>query len=350
MLLRTLTEELIAIPSVTGEEAAVLAYIETVLEDMGLSCTREHVAENRWNLYAGWDAAVGAQDAVGGLDGSGRKDDPLVVFCTHVDTVPPFIPFSSDEQYLYGRGACDTKGIIAAMIVAGSRLLADGHHPAFLFVVGEETDSIGAKIAGESGRKADYVIVGEPTENSLASGHKGSLGYTLETTGKAAHSAYPELGESALENLLQIIREIQQRDWGFSDVLGTATTNIGTLKGGLAANILAPSATASILHRIVDDATRRKQEVIEVVSGRAEITFHSVSDPQFLHTVPGFETTAVSFGTDIPYLRPMGSMLLFGPGSIHDAHTLRERISRSEQEKAVSLYVSLYQQLQASLT
>ncbi|MCB2204868.1 M20/M25/M40 family metallo-hydrolase [bacterium] len=321
---------LINIPSITGDEAAVLEYLETVLMDMGLPVHREAVSERRWNLYAGWEDAM------------------PVVFCTHVDTVPPFFPASVAEGRVIGRGACDTKGIMTAMLEAGRRLIAEGARPSYLFVVGEETDSVGAKTAAASGRPARAIVVGEPTDNHLATGHKGVLSYTLKTHGVASHSAYPERGSSAVHLLLDLVQQIREKDWGHSAVLGDATLNIGQINGGIAMNTFAPEAEASFMHRIVDNAQQRREELLTLVGDRAEITFHSVSEPQLLTTVEGFEQKAVNFGTDIPYLTAMAPCLLLGPGSVHDAHTDHESISIEEVGEAVDLYIRLYHALSAT--
>ena len=317
---------LIDIPSVTGEEKHVLLALENLLTGMGLPVERQMVAEDRWNIFAGWNG------------------EHTVAFSTHVDTVPPWYPSRVEDDMVYGRGACDTKGIIASMLVAGERLIARGVRPSYLFVVGEETDSIGARSAAASARTS-ALIVGEPTDNHLASGHKGVVSYYLRTTGIASHSAYPERGHSAIHDLLEIIRDIQNEEWGTNDILGDATLNIGLIKGGVALNTFAPDAEASFMHRIVDDAAARRLQVEEVVRGRAEITFQTISEPQFLETLPGFPVKSVNFGTDIPHMRPMGRCFLAGPGSVHDAHTDHERISISAMNEAVDLYVKLYTEL-----
>jgi acetylornithine deacetylase len=318
---------LINIPSVTGSEAAVLDFLEEWLSSMGLDVEREAVETGRWNLYGGWN----------------RHAD--VVFCTHVDTVPPAIPARIDGDILYGRGACDTKGIIAAMLFAGKQLIADGYTPSYLFVVGEETDSIGAKTAALSDRTAQYIIVGEPTDNMLATGHKGVLSYTLTTHGVAAHSAYPDRGSSAVHVLLDLLEEIRKIDWGNHPVLGDSTVNIGLIQGGVAMNTFAPEAQATVMHRVVDDPGVRREEVLQLVGDRAQVVFHSISDPQILTTVDGFPTKPVAFGTDIPYLRSMGKCVLFGPGSIHDAHTSDEHIAIPSIHEAINSYIRLYHAL-----
>jgi len=247
-----------------------------------------------------------------------------------------------DSSYIYGRGACDTKGIISAMLIAGKELHALGEHVAFLFVVGEETDSIGAKIAITTDHKAHFIIVGEPTENLLAIGHKGVLSYTLKCKGTPAHSAYPTMGNSAIHQLLDLISDIRYRSWGEDAVLGKATLNVGMIDGGTAANVFAETASATVVHRIVDSLAQRKQQIINIVANTADITFHSQNDPQFLYVPPGFETTIVAFGTDVPYLRSMGTPLLVGPGSIHDAHTENEKISIAQIHDAVELYKKVF--------
>lgn len=325
------TIELINIPSVTGDEAAVLVHLESILRDMQLTIEREAVEENRWNLYAGWD-----------------QPSP-VVFCTHVDTVPPFYAARMEGDAVTGRGACDTKGIIAAMLDAGTQLLQQGEHPAFLFVVGEETDSIGAKVAAAGEREAAAIIVGEPTDNLLATGHKGVLSYTLRTSGVAAHSAYPDRGSSAVHTLLDILSEIRAADWGTHEALGAATLNIGLIEGGLALNTFAPSAQATVMHRLVDRAEERRDQLVTLVGERAKIEFHSVSQPQLLRTAEGFACTAVNFGTDIPYLRSIAPCLLLGPGSVHDAHTEHERVETGQLTEAVQLYIKLYHSLVKTL-
>lgn len=327
MTVQDIARQLIDIPSVTGEEEHVLLAIESLLAEMGIPVERQPVADRRWNLFAGW------------------RGDDTVAFCTHVDTVPPWYPSRVEDGMLFGRGACDTKGIIASMLVAGQQLLQKGITPGYLFVVGEETDSIGARTAAASGRRASAIIVGEPTDNHLASGHKGVVSYFLRTRGKASHSAYPERGHSAIHDLLDIIADIRSQDWGENEILGSATLNIGLIRGGVALNTFAPDAEASLMHRIVDDAASRSKMVEEIVAGRADIEFQTISEPQFLETLPGFPVKSVNFGTDIPHLRPMGRCLLAGPGSVHDAHTDHERIGIAEMEEAVDMYVRLYSAL-----
>jgi acetylornithine deacetylase len=327
MNVEELTRNLIRIPSVTGNEKDVAAYIEELCAFHGWSCEHEYVAADRWNLYVNWTGV------------------PAVVFSSHLDTVPGEVPDRNDDAYIFGRGACDTKGIIASMLCAGFELKNGGETPAFLFVVGEETGSPGAKTAALSGRKASFLINGEPTDNVLASGHKGTLSYTLTTSGRAAHSAYPEKGFSAIHVLLDIIGDIRAFDWGGNALFGEATTNIGIISGGVAPNVFADEATATIVHRIVDSTAQRKNDVLRLARDRSGVVFHSESGPQQLHVLPGFPAKAVSFGTDIPYLRALGTPLLIGPGSIHDAHTENEKIEIRQLHEAVKIYKQLFHTL-----
>ncbi len=322
-----LAEALIDIPSVTGDEGCIARWLEQYCTDAGWSIERQHIEEGRWNVFVNW------------------SDHADVVFCTHLDTVPPFMAAHRTADRLHGRGACDTKGIIAAMLTAGHRLTLGGRMPSFLFVPGEERDSIGAKSAAMSSRTARYIIVGEPTENKLALGHKGSLSYTIETEGVAAHSAYPDMGTSAIHTLLDIIADLRAHDWGSDEVLGPSTLNVGMIGGGVAPNVFADRARATILHRIVDSLARRKHDVDDIVGFRGRLAFHAENDPQRMYAPEGFPTTSVSFGTDIPYLRPMGTPLLVGPGSIHDAHTDHEHVEYAALHEAVELYVRLFSRL-----
>jgi acetylornithine deacetylase len=318
---------LIDIPSVTGDEAACAAAVEARCSEMGLEVERLPVAANRWNLAVNWRAA------------------PRVVFCTHLDTVPPFFPSRLEDGLLHGRGACDAKGILAAMLAAGEALLREGAQPAFLFVAGEETDSIGAKSAAASGRRADYIVVGEPTGNVPAEAHKGMLSYTLAAEGRAAHSAYPERGASALHALLDVLADIRAAAWGTDPVLGPSTLNVGLMRGGVAPNVTAPSAEAVVYHRIVDAIEPRREQLERIVAGRASIRVHSAVGAQRMLVPEGYPRCAVSFGSDIPYLRAMAAPLLAGPGSIHQAHADDEHVAVDELLDAVGLYIDLYHAL-----
>jgi acetylornithine deacetylase len=323
----TLATELVDLESITGNEAAIAVRLEEICNEMGLPVERQYVTESRWNILVNWKSASD------------------VLLCTHLDTVPPFIPSSLDNEYLSGRGACDTKGIIAAMLVAGDRLIATGIRPSYLFVVGEETDSAGAKVAAATGRRARYVVVGEPTENTYAHAHKGVLSYTVSVSGIPGHSGYPDQGVSAIHVLLDLLHDLRSADWGSSEDVGKATVHVGLIEGGVAANVLAPYASCTIVHRVVDEVERRLKQVKLIVGDRADICVKTRNNPQRMHVPSGHTSIAVSFGTDVPYVREIGIPLLIGPGSIHDAHTKTEKISLAQLHAAVEIYHKLYREL-----
>jgi acetylornithine deacetylase len=315
--------QIIDIPSITGQEGDLAHFLEQYVGERGFRVELQEVEGNRFNLFA-W-----------------IEDRPRVVFCTHLDTVPPFFSSHEDENFIYGRGACDAKGILGAMVVAFERLRdggADGL--GLLFVVGEELDSVGAKAANQPHPVSEYVIVGEPTENRLASGHKGTFKFVLKAAGKAAHSAYPHLGDSAIDRLLRAIGEIERADWGQNRVLGKATVNVGTISGGVAANVIAPWAEARIHVRVVGKADEVKVKLETVLDGDPKLSYHVIAqnDAVFCEVLPGFDVAPVAFGTDIPSLVSFGKPLLLGPGSIHDAHTAHEKIEKSQLAEAVKLY------------
>jgi acetylornithine deacetylase len=324
------TRWLMDIPSVSGDEAAVARALATHLEAAGYDVELQTVEGARANLIATTAAR------------------PRVVLSTHMDTVPTHIASSEDDAYIYGRGACDAKGIIAAQVFAAERLRAAGvAETGLLFTVDEEQASSGARRANEHprARECEYLINGEPTDNLLAVGSKGSLRLRLKTAGRAAHSAYPEQGESAIEKLLDVLADIRSVDWPRDEFFGETTCNIGTISGGAGANIIPAQAEAVLQLRLVTDAARLKRELERLTAGRAQIEWLSASEPVRLHALAGFEQTVVRFTTDIPYLSNWGRPLLIGPGSILDAHTAHERVSKRELERAVDLYVELVRAL-----
>jgi acetylornithine deacetylase len=322
-----LTTRLMSIPSITGNEREVGDFLARQLQNRGYRVEKQKVEENRFNVLA--------------LAGS-----PRFVFCTHMDTVPPVLPVSEDEDFLYGRGACDTKGIIAAMIEAGDRLRADGiQNFGYLFVVGEETNGGGAKAANTLQWHTQFVIVGEPTGNKLARAQKGTLMVELSFRGRAAHSGYPQEGISAIEKLWEVLSDCSAADWGSDPVLGKGTFNVGTFHGGEACNIVPPSAAASIMIRTVEPRANAEERLQRLVRGRVQVDVLAGTNPLFLHVVDGFETTVVSFGSDAPYLGNLGKALLIGPGSILDAHTANERISRKELMEGTDIYERLARRL-----
>ena len=323
-----LTRRLIAIPSVTGTERQIGEFLSAHLVSLGYRVERQSVAGDRFNLFA--------------FAGEGR-----VMFCTHLDTVPPAtLPVSEDADFLYGRGACDTKGIIAAMLEAGERLRSNGvSNFGYMFLVGEETDSIGAKAANGLKWNSEYVIVGEPTQNELARAQKGTFIVNLTMTGRAAHSGYPEKGLSAIKQLMEILQECESADWGNDAVLGKGTFNVGVFHGGDAANIVPPKATASVMIRIVEPYGQVEEKIRRIVGNRASIDIVGASNPLMLHVVDGFATTVVSFGSDAPHLGNTGKRLLIGPGSILDAHRPDEKINKLELMRGIDVYERLVRKL-----
>jgi acetylornithine deacetylase len=330
MNLLELTRELIDIPSVTGDELAVGEYLSKYLEELGYQVERQEVAQDRFNVIAT------------------QAEPPRIVFSTHMDTVPPFIESREDEEFVYGRGSCDAKGIIAAQIVAAERLRAeDVNDVGLLFTVDEELSSIGAQAANKHvvASKCQFLINGEPTDNRLATGTKGSVRVIITTDGRAAHSAYPEAGESAIEKLLDILQEIRACAWPEDSFFGTTTCNIGVLGGGTRPNVIADKARAELQIRLGIDIEHVKTVLEDAVRGRGQLEYASAHNPVRLFAVPGFDQYVVRFTTDVPYLSNWGQPLLIGPGSILDAHTDHERISKDELHTAVQLYVDLVKKL-----
>jgi len=323
-----LLKSLINIPSITGDESQISLFLNELLKKAGLNVLSQTVKGSRNNLFAS--------------TGSPSK----VVLCTHMDTVPPFIPASEDEQTIYGRGACDAKGSLAAMITAAMELVDEGEKRfGLLFVVGEEGDSIGAKTANEMNIQSDFIIVGEPTGNKLASSHKGIVWIRLISKGKTAHSAYPDLGDSAVDRLLNALESIRKINLSKNTYLGESSMNIGKIEGGLSANMVAGLASAEIVVRCVVPAHDVIQKIRSAVKNQIEVEILSQSDPQIMHTVPNIEQTVVPFGTDIPHLKTFGMPLLFGPGEGIDAHTEKEKVQITQLREAVLLYKKLVRQL-----
>ncbi|MDX6306935.1 MAG: acetylornithine deacetylase [Blastocatellia bacterium] len=325
-----LTRELIDIPSVTGDEFQVGTSLAELLNRRGYQVELQEIENDRANVIA----------TTGGR--------PKVVLSTHMDTVPPYIAAGEDGEFIYGRGACDAKGIIAAQIAAAETLRAESVNDfGLLFTVDEEVTSAGAKALNEHPLAAGclYLINGEPTDNRLAIGTKGSLQVTIKTQGRAAHSAYPEQGDSAIVKLLNVLDDVRQIVWPSDETFGETTCNIGVISGGTRANVV-PEAAQTTLHiRLAAGAQAAKDLLERAVDGRAALEYKSVHDPIRLLALDGFESTIVRFTTDIPYLSNWGTSLLIGPGSILDAHTEHERVAKSELLKAVEIYRDLVQRL-----
>jgi acetylornithine deacetylase len=328
-----LTRALIDIESITNNEEAVGVFLFDILtpvaEQYGGRVERIEVEPRRFNVFAQWG------------------DELDVTLSTHMDTVPPFIGSREDGEYIWGRGACDTKGIIASMICAVKALLEAGQRNiGLLFVVGEERNSAGAYCAAKDSRGSRYIINGEPTSNRLALGSKGVLRYEVVATGKMAHSAYPELGDSAIHKLIDTLADIRRIPLPVDDLLGPSTLNIGTLSGGRAPNVVADEAKADVMIRLVGDPESTKVALEEAVKGRAELREVIEIPAVRLDAVEGIDTTVVAYTTDIPaFDSKWGEPLLIGPGTIHVAHTLEERVPKKELTEAVELYQRIVRQL-----
>ena len=328
-----LTRKLIDIPSVTNDEANVGEFLADYLESLGYQVERQLVAADRFNVIAT------------------TREKPRLVLFTHMDTVPPYIESSEDEEKIYGRGACDAKGIIAAQIVAAERLRAEGvNEVGLLFTVDEETGSAGARVANSGKRPGEthYMINGEPTDNKLAVATKGSLRFVLTTEGRAAHSAYPEHGESAVEKLLDVLQDLRSVQWPVDAVLGDTTCNIGVIGGGTRPNVIPDSASAELQMRLVSNVAEIKTTLEHTIATRARIEYLSENEPVHLHISAGMDQCVVRFTTDIPYLSNWGTALLLGPGSIFNAHTAHEFVLKAELQEAVELYVTLARSLLAA--
>ena len=336
-----LTKQLVAIDSTTYHEGACGTFLSELLAAQGWTVERMPVAHpdpertpgggtgERFNVFASMPGQA-----------------PELVLSTHMDTVPPFLGLCrEDEVNLYGRGVCDAKGILAAQVAAAEQLRAEGLPVGLLFLVGEERDSAGAKVANEQPRGSKYLINGEPTENRLALASKGCLRVELYAHGRMAHSAYPELGDSAIDRLLAALHDVQALTLPVVDGIGDTTLNVGLISGGRAPNVIADKAEAHLLVRLVGPSDRIREEITRAVAGRCEVRFSLELPFVQMRALDGFETMVAKFTTDIPSLTNWGEPFLLGPGSIHTAHTPDEVIAKADLLDAVPLYAKLVRQL-----
>ncbi len=327
-----LTRTLVDIESITGNEAPVGEFLLSLLNGLaaryGGQAEKMDVEPGRFNVFAAFGT-------------------PVVTLSTHLDTVPPFFGAREDEDFIWGRGACDVKGIIAAMIAAAERLLEGGiRNFGLLFVVGEEKNSAGAYHAATNPRGSRFLINGEPTENKLALGSKGALRYEFVASGRMAHSAYPELGESAIEKLLDALARIRACALPVDPVLGPSTLNIGLIEGGRAPNVIADHASATLMFRLVGDAAPVRALAADAAGGLVEAREILCIPAVRLGALDGFDTTVVAYTTDIPaFGGAWGTPYLLGPGSIHVAHTSEERVPKKQLLEAVSLYEAMVKRL-----
>lgn len=330
-----LARQLIDIESTTGNEGEVGAWLASFLRGRGYSVLEQpldalpldprspHPAKPRVNVIA----AVG---------------EPEVVFSTHFDCVPPFFPSRIEGDLLFGRGACDAKGILAAQVAAAERLRAGGEtRIGLVLVAGEERGSDGARAANQIASKARYLINGEPTDLRLGSATRGAFRVRLTAGGKAAHSGYPELGESAIEKLLDCLMALRAADWPSDPVLGTTHYTVGMINGGVAPNVIPPTAEAEVFFRTVGEHGAIRTALAAALQGRVAVEEILELPAVRLHTVAGFETAVFSYVSDVPFLSNWGTPLLLGPGSIHVAHTDREHVSIAELDRAVDIYARL---------
>src|SRR6266542_4135962 len=321
----SLAAELLAIPSSTGSEGAVVDFVSRWLVTRGWNMSLQEVSAGRANIWASRAGSGGG-----------------VTFSTPLGTVPPYIPPRLDGTRIYGRGSADAKGLAAAMMMAADKLVKSGEKRIdLLFLVGEEKGSDGARAANNLRPTSKFLINGEPTESKLASGAKGSLRVIVRTRGKEAHSAYPHLGSSAIEPMLELLPKIRALELPTDPVLGETTVNIGTIHGGTEANIIPAHAEAELMFRLVGEVEPIRALVKKWAKGKAQVEFGSYIPAQRFRTVEGFETGPVAYTSDIPLLTRWGEPLLFGPGSIHVAHTPDEYIETDELRKSVTTYEKL---------
>jgi acetylornithine deacetylase len=323
------TRQLVDIESITGNEGPVGDVIHHELGLMGFHTEKMVVEGQRSNVFATCP----------------EQPRPEIIFSTHMDTVPPYIPSSETADRIYGRGSCDAKGIIAAQVAAADRLRKEGIYVGLLFVVGEERDSLGAKVANQETRGAKFLVNGEPTENRIAVASKGSLRVEIIAEGRMAHSAYPELGESAIDKLIEALNRLRAMKLPVAEDVGPCTLNIGMIEGGRAPNVIPDHAKAKLLYRLVGPSEELKRQIQKAVQGlaKAEVTL----EIPFLRlrTLDGLPTMTAAFTTDIPALNNWGQPLLIGPGSIHVAHTEGEYIDKKQLGDAVNLYCEIAKKL-----
>jgi acetylornithine deacetylase len=333
MDLFALTRRLIDIESITPNEGAVGDFLCDELRRRGFETRKMPVEGARANLLAWWPA----------------HDRPEIFFSTHMDTVPPFIASSEVGGRIYGRGACDAKGIVAAQILAAEKLRGASVFVGLLFLVGEERDSIGAKVANRQPLGARFMINGEPTENKLALASKGALHVELVARGRMAHSAYPELGDSAIDKLVEALHRLHAMKLPEDPDAGACTKNVGLIQGGRAPNVISDFAQADLFYRLVGPADALRREIMEAVGDLAEVRFTRETPFLRLRTLDGLPTMVAAFTTDVPSLTNWGEPLLLGPGSIHVAHTEGEFVEKAQLVEAVEIYCAMAKKLRVQV-
>jgi acetylornithine deacetylase len=329
-----LTRSLVDIDSTTGREGVAATFLSSYLRGLGFTVVEQQVDDQRFNVFAA------------------AAENPTVVYSTHFDCVPPFFPSRIEGGRIYGRGSCDAKGILAAQVAAADRLRREGERRVgMLFVVGEERGSEGAKRANTdaASRSCRYLINGEPTDRRLGVATRGLYRVVLKANGRAAHSSYPELGESAIDKLIDVLMDLRQVEWPADPLLGRTHYTVGLISGGVAPNVVPPLAQAELTYRTVSDAST----VLDILRRfEPRVTLESIFEvpPVKMTTAEGFDSAVFPYTTDIPFLSAWGQPLLFGPGSIHVAHTSDEFIDIGEQQEAIDDYVTLARDLLARVT
>ncbi len=327
------TRALVDIDSTTGREGAAASFLSRYLRELDFTVVEQRVDEHRFNVFA----TCGA--------------DPQVVYSTHFDCVPPFFPSRVANNRIYGRGSCDAKGILAAQVAAADRLRSEGETRAgLLFVVGEERGSEGAKRANvdAAATSCRFLINGEPTDRRLGLATRGLFRVVLRASGRAAHSSYPELGESAIDKLIDVLMELRRIQWPADDLLGRTHYTVGLISGGVAPNVVPPAAQAELTFRTVSSAARI-MELLGQFEPRVALEPVFEVPPVRMRAVDGFDSAVFPYTTDVPFLDAWGEPLLIGPGSIHVAHTSDEFIDIAEQREAVDDYVTLARELLAGV-
>jgi acetylornithine deacetylase len=323
------TRQLVDIESITGNEGPVGDFLHRELRRLGYQARKMQVEGERCNVYATWP----------------EQAQPAVVLSTHMDTVPLFIPSSEDATRIYGRGSCDAKGIIATQIAAAERLRQEGIHVGLLFLVGEERDSQGAKVANQQSPGCKFLVNGEPTENQIAVASKGTLRVEVTAQGRMAHSAYPELGESAIDKLIEALSRLRAMKLPVAEGIGPCTLNIGLIEGGRAPNVIPDHAKAHLLYRLVGPTEQLRREIEHTVGNLAKVEFSLEIPFMRLRSLDGVPTMVAAFTTDIPALGNWGEPLLVGPGSIHVAHTEGEYVEKKQLSEAAELYCTIAKKL-----
>jgi acetylornithine deacetylase len=338
-----LARQLIDIESTTGNEGAVGAWLASYLRGRGYSVLEQPLETIRLTPDVTDDSvASGFSRTVPRVNVIAAVGEPELVFSTHFDCVPPFFPSRVENGTLFGRGACDAKGILAAQVAAAERLRANGEtRIGLVFVGGEERGSDGAKAANKIASKSRFLVNGEPTELRLGAATRGCFRVRLTAKGKAAHSGYPELGESAIEKLIDCLTALRSAEWPSDPLLGTTHYTVGLISGGVAPNVIPPNAEAEVFFRTVGDHQLVREVLAKALAGRVDVQEILELPAVRMHTVPGFETAVFSYFSDVPFLSNWGTPLLLGPGSIHVAHTDHEQISLAELNQAVEIYEKL---------